>query len=81
LLYEPVSARERGRGCPRGKPQLAKDVRDVAVDGVLAENEALRDVVIRETLGNETEYLELARAQLGERRVRTRPARDSTCRC
>jgi len=29
----------------------------MAVDGVLAENEALRDVVVRETLGDQTENL------------------------
>ena len=29
----------------------------MAVDGVLAENEALRDVVVRETLGDQTEHL------------------------
>jgi hypothetical protein len=29
----------------------------MAVDGVLAENEALRDVVVRETLGDQAENL------------------------
>ena len=29
----------------------------MAVDGVLAENEALRDVAVRETLGDQTENL------------------------
>ena len=41
----------------------------MAVDGVLAENEALRDAVVRETLGHEAENLQLALAQLAERGV------------
>ena len=38
----------------------------MAIDGVLAENEALRDVVIREPLGDQTQHLQLAPAQNAE---------------
>ena len=41
----------------------------MSVDCVLAEEETPRDVAIRETLGYETEHLELSPAQDGERRV------------
>src|SRR5512133_1320735 len=64
---EPVSASEGSCGRPRGKPQFAKDVRDVTVDGVLAEHEALGDIAIRETLCHQIEHLQLAPAQVTER--------------
>jgi hypothetical protein len=57
VLSEPVSASEGSRGRPRGKLQLAEDVGDMAVDGVLAENQALRDVAVGETLGDQAENL------------------------
>ena len=41
----------------------------MAVDGVLAENEALRDLVVRETLGNQTEHLQLTPGQAAERSI------------
>src|SRR4026207_2229448 len=40
----------------------------MSVDCVLAEEETPRDVAIRETIGYETEHLELSPAQDGERR-------------
>jgi hypothetical protein len=39
------------------------------VDGVLAENEALRDVMVRVSLRDQTEHLQLAPAQNAERSV------------
>ena len=41
----------------------------MAVHGVLAENEALRDVTIRETHSDQVEHLQLASAQPAERGV------------
>ena len=34
----------------------------MAIDGVLAENEALRDLVVRETLGDQAKHLQLSPA-------------------
>src|SRR2546428_2673014 len=64
---EPVPAGERGGGCPRREPELPEDVGDVAIDGVLAENQPLRDVAIGEAFRNQREHLEFASAQSAER--------------
>ena len=66
-IAEPVSAGEGGGGCPRGEPELPEDVGDVAIDGVLAENQPLRDVAIRAAFRNQGEHLELAWAQSAQR--------------
>src|SRR5436309_15437046 len=41
----------------------------MAVDGVVAEDEALRDVVVGETLGDEAENLQFALAETAERGI------------
>src|SRR5512144_1638055 len=64
---EPLSASEGSCGRPRGKPQFAKDVRDVTVHGVLAEHEARGDIAIREAFSDQIEHLQLAPAQVTER--------------
>src|SRR5438128_2072381 len=64
---EPVPSGEGGGGCPRREPELPEDVGDVAIDGVLAENQPLRDVAIREALRDQLEHLELTRAQSAQR--------------
>src|SRR6266508_859846 len=78
-MPEPVAAGERSCSSSRGQPQLAEDVRDVAVHGVLAEDETRCDLAIRTTLRDEVEHLQLASAQAAERSVgpfgRTRHAR------
>ena len=54
------SRRLRRGGRARGLRQLAQDVRDVPVHGVLAEDERRRDLPIREPGGDESEHLGLA---------------------
>ena len=49
-----------------GTPACA-DVRDVAMDGVLAEHEARGDLAVRQALGEQAEDLALARRQLRQR--------------
>src|SRR5918996_3197522 len=65
--YAESVATGEGRGGRSGRKfQLSQDVRDVAIDGVLAQNEPLGDVSVRETLGNQIEYLQLAPTQASE---------------
>ena len=63
---EPVAAGQGRCSRARAQPELPKDVGDVAVHGVLAQNEARRDVAIRQSLGDEIEHLQLASAQSRE---------------
>src|SRR4029079_11824477 len=64
-----VLARKRSRGSPRGEAELAKDVRDVSVDGVLAQDEPLSDLAVRSTLGDKPEHLSFALAEHRERGI------------
>jgi len=50
---------------PRGEVQLAKDVGDVPVHGVLADDQPLGDLAVGESLGEQPEHLSLARGHLG----------------
>ncbi len=67
------SRREPGANCDRGgcragrHVELAENVGDVAMDRVLAHDEALCDRSIREPLGEEGEHLALALRELAER--------------
>src|SRR5262245_14017033 len=49
----------------RAGAELAEDRRDVMVHGPLRDDEALRDVHVAETLGDEREHFHLARRELG----------------
>src|SRR5215213_11931961 len=59
-----ISRHGPGRGGrARGDAELAEDVGDVAVDGVLAQHEPLGDLPVGEALGDELEHLALPRAE------------------
>src|ERR687898_2074969 len=51
----------RSRSRPRGQVELAQDVGDVAMDGVLAHHQPRSDLPVRETLGKMAQNLALAR--------------------
>lgn len=51
---------------PIGQMQLAEDVGDVALDGLLAQVEALRDLRVAQPLGYELEHLHLPVGELVE---------------
>ena len=52
-----------GRSRARGDVQLAEDIADVAIDGLLAEEELAGNGLIGLAGRNEAEHLELSRAQ------------------
>ena len=50
----------------RREVELAQDVRDVAVDGVLADHQPLGDLPVRQPFGEQRQHLALARRELGQ---------------
>src|SRR5688572_28514107 len=60
-----------GRGRPRRKVELAEDVRDMAVDGVLAHHEPLGDLSVRQPLRQQAQDITLTGRELGKRRAAT----------
>ena len=65
-LEQAGANRVGGRGRPRGELELAQDVGDVAVNGVLAHHQPLGDLPVREALGEQAQHLPLPRRELGE---------------
>src|SRR5919109_965079 len=63
LIRQAVLSRVCRGGRPRGEPELHEDVRDVAVDGVLAKGEPCGDLSVAQPLGDEPEDLGLAPGQ------------------
>ena len=55
--------RVRGCCCARRLRELGEDVRDVPMDGVLAEHQRARDLSVREAGGDEPQHLRLASGQ------------------
>src|SRR5581483_12432389 len=60
---EPAARRLCRRGRARADPELRPDVRDVPVDGVLADDEARGDLRVAQALADEAEHLQLPRRQ------------------
>ena len=62
-----------GQGCsgrPRADPELAEDVADMAVDGAVAEEEPVGDLVVGRTRRHQGEHLQLSsRERMRRRRV------------
>jgi hypothetical protein len=62
-----VTGRLGDRGGAGGDPQLAEDVGHVAVDGVLAEDEAGGDLLVADAPRDEPQDLEFPPGQAGRR--------------
>ena len=54
---------EQRRGGSRRDPELSVDVLDVACDGLLRDDEPLRDLAVREAESQQAEHLDLARGE------------------
>jgi hypothetical protein len=63
-----AARRLRHGGGARRKAELAEDVCDVAVHGVLAQKQPLADVLVVQAVGDQPQDLELTRRQTGGRR-------------
>ena len=63
-LDDPVAHGLRRRSRPRRLAQLATDIRDVSVHRVGAEYQALSDLGVGQTLGDEAQYLKLTATEI-----------------
>ena len=69
-----LALRRRRRRCPdrnlaaRVKTELVADLLDMVLGGALGDEEALRDLTVRQTVGEETGHLSFASGELRRRR-------------
>src|SRR5690349_4500840 len=74
-LEQTLAGGVRRGGGARGETQLGEQVRDVALDGVVAQAQPHRDVRIAQTLSHQSQDLELAPCELGLATRALRPRR------
>ena len=77
LGEEPAAGRLRDRGGARRHAQLVEDIGEMAVDGVIADEQALADRLVAEAVGDQPQHLDLAprQARPGGRRRKGRGRR------
>src|ERR1700748_82002 len=65
LRENPAPCRLRDGGGARGHIQLAQNVREVTMDGVIADEKALGDRLVVETFGDQAQHLDLTFGEAG----------------